>query len=61
MFELLGDVLGLLVTLEPGLILLMEAPTLVSERLGSEVLLIRPLTVVEKVEESIRVNSPGIV
>lgn len=61
LLKLLGDVLRLLMSLEPGLVLLVEAPALVLEGLGSEVLLVGPLSVVEKIEESIGVDSTSIV
>ena len=57
LLELLGDVLGLLVPLEPGLVLLVEPPTLTLKRLGGQVLLVRALLVVEGVEEAVRVYS----
>jgi hypothetical protein len=37
-------------TLEPRLILFVEAPTLIAECLGSEVLLVGTLAVIEEVE-----------
>lgn len=57
----LSDVLRLLVALEPGLIQLVEAPALVLEGLGSQVLLIRGLTVVEEIEQRVCIYSAGLV
>lgn len=57
LLEFLCDALRLFVTLEPRLVLLVEAPALVLERLGCEVLLRRALLVVEYVKESIRVDT----
>lgn len=50
---LIRDCLGLLVPLEPGLILLVEPPCLVLECLGGQILLVCPLLVVESIEEGI--------
>ncbi len=50
LLELLGDILGLLVPLEPGLVLLMKPPTLTLKRLGGEILLVRALLVVKGVK-----------
>lgn len=64
LLKLFRDILGLLVTLEPRLVLLVESPALVLERLGSEVLLRRSLLVVKDVEQSVRVNArvkPGVI
>jgi hypothetical protein len=56
LLELLGDVLGLLVPLEPCLILLVETPTLALQRLCREVLLVCPLLVVEGVEQAVGID-----
>ena len=56
LLELLGDGLGLLVPLEPCLVLLVEAPTLALQRLCREVLLVCPLLVVEGVEQAVGIN-----
>ena len=64
LLELLGDLLGLLVPLEPRLVLLVEPPTLVLQRLRRQILLIRALLVVEYVKQSIRFYprvKPGVV
>lgn len=47
--------------LEPCLILLVESPALVLERLGREKLLVRALPVVEQVEKGVRVDPPRVV
>lgn len=61
LLEFFCDVLRLFVTLEPCLVLFVEAPTLVLQRLGGQVLLIRSLTVVEQIEQCIRINPASIV
>ena len=53
LLELLRDCFRLLMPLEPGLILLMESPTLILECLGCQVLLISPLFIVKDVEKRI--------
>ena len=57
LFVLLGNVLGLLMPLEPRLVLLVEPPALALEGLGSQVLLVSPLTVVEGVEQRVCIDS----
>jgi hypothetical protein len=57
LLELLCNGLGLLVPLEPCLVLLVEAPALAFERLGRQVLLVCALLVVEGVEQAVSVNS----
>lgn len=57
MLELLCDGLGLLVPLEPCLVLLVETPALALECLSRQVLLICALLVVEGVEQAVSVNS----
>ena len=54
---ILGNLLGLFVTLEPCLILLMESPTLTLESLCSQILLICSLAIVEGIEKCICLNS----
>lgn len=61
LLEFLGNRLGLLMTLEPRLVLLMESPALVLERLGGQELLVSALSVIKQVEESICVDPPRIV
>ena len=53
LLELLCDCLWLFVTLKPSLILLMEAPALILQCLGREILLVSPLLVVEYVEKCV--------
>ena len=55
LLKLLRDGLGLLVPLEPGLVLLVEAPALALERLCRQVLLICSLLVVEGIEQAVSV------
>lgn len=55
LLKLLGNRFWLLVALEPSLVLFMETPALILECLRREVLLIRPLFVVEDVEKCIRI------
>lgn len=50
LLKLLRDGLGLLVTLKPCLILLVESPALILQRFGSKILLICFLLVVEDIE-----------
>ena len=57
LLKLLGDILRLLVALEPGLVLLVESPTLTLERFSGEVLLVRALSIVECVEQCIGFDS----
>lgn len=57
LFVFLSDVLGFFVSLEPGLVLLVEAPTLALQCLCSQELLVSALAVVEGVEQCIRLNS----
>lgn len=57
LLELLRDRLGLLVPLEPRLVLLVEPPALALKRLRRQVLLIGSLPVVEGVEETVGVDS----
>ena len=64
LLKLLCDGLGLLVSLEPCLVLLVEAPTLTFEGLGRQVLLVGSLLVVEGVEQAVGVDpavKPGVV
>ena len=64
LLELLRDGFGLLVPLEPCLVLLVEAPALALESLGRQVLLVGSLLVVEGVEQAVSVDpavKPGIV
>jgi hypothetical protein len=61
LLKLIRNRLRLLVSLEPGLVLLVEAPTLVLERLRRKVLLICALSVVEDVEEGVGVNSASLI
>jgi hypothetical protein len=56
LFEFLCDCLGLLVTLKPCLILLVESPALILQRFGSKILLICFLLVVKDIEQSIRID-----
>lgn len=56
-FELFCDCLRLLVALKPGLILFVESPGLALKRLRCQVLLIRPLSVVESIEQTVCVYS----
>jgi len=56
LLELLCNGLGLLVSLEPCLVLLVEAPALALEGFCRQVLLICPLLVVEGVEQAVGVN-----
>lgn len=55
LLELLRDRLGLLVPLEPCLVLLVEAPTLALQRFGRQILLVGTLLVVERVEQAVGV------
>lgn len=57
LLKVLSNGLGLLVSLKPCLVLLMEPPTLVLESLGSHILLGGPLSVVENVEQGIGVDA----
>lgn len=57
LFVLLSDVLGLLVPLEPGLVLLVESPGLRFECLGGAVLLKGTLAVVKCVEEGVGIDT----
>lgn len=50
LFELLRDVLRFLMPLEPSLVLLVESPRLILQRLGSQVLLVCTLLVIKRVE-----------
>lgn len=61
LLELFGDVLRLLMSLKPCLILFVEAPALVLKGFSSQILLIRPLSVIEQIEEGIRVDTAGII
>ena len=54
---LLSDVLRFLVSLEPGLILLMKSPTLALEGLRRQVLLVSALSIVERVEQAVGIYS----
>lgn len=56
LFVLVGDGLGLVCALEPGEVLLVEAPALLLELLRSQVLQVRPLAVVEDVEQRVDVE-----
>lgn len=47
--------------LEPGLVLFMEAPALVLERLCRQVLLVASLTVVKQVEKRIGIDPSGVI
>jgi hypothetical protein len=64
LLELLCDGFGLLVPLEPCLVLLVETPALALERLRRQVLLVGSLLVVEGVEQAVGVDpavEPGII
>jgi hypothetical protein len=64
LLELLRDGLRLLVPLEPGLVLLVEAPALAFKRLCCQILLICSLLVVEGVEQAVSVYpavEPGVI
>lgn len=56
--------LGLLVTLKPSLVLLVEAPALVFQRPSCQVLLVASLLIVEDVKERVGIDprvEPGVV
>ena len=57
LLEFLSNLLGLFMSLEPSLILLVEPPTLVLERARCQILLVGALLVVEDVEEGVGVNA----
>lgn len=57
LLEFLRNVLGLLVALEPSLILLVKPPALAFQRLRCQVLLVRPLPIVEGVEQAVSVDA----
>lgn len=61
LFELLRDRLGLLMALEPGLVLLVEAPTLVLQCLGSQILLVGALSIIEDIEQGVCIDLPRLV
>lgn len=56
LFKFLVDHFGLLVPLEPCLVLLVKPPTKLLQPLGCEVLLIRSLTIVEDIKKGVRVH-----
>lgn len=55
LLKFLGDCFRLLVSLEPCLVLLVEAPALALQRLRCQVLLICALLVVESIEQAVGV------
>jgi hypothetical protein len=57
LLKLLRNCLGLLMTLKPCLILLVESPALILQRLGSKILLICLLLVVEDIKQSIWIDA----
>jgi hypothetical protein len=57
LLKVLSDVLRLLVSLKPSLILLMKTPTLILESLGCHVLLGGALLVVKDVEKRVGVDA----
>lgn len=56
LLELVGDALGLLVSLKPGLVLLVESPALVLECFRSKILVGGILLVVEHIEQCVRID-----
>lgn len=57
LFKLLRDILGLFMSLEPGLILLVKPPALILQRLCCQILLISTLFVIKDIEECVGLDT----